>query len=143
MDVAPLPPPPPVAPVRLPRVAGQLTPRWNTVFWLAWGAVVAGLAGVWYSARVTGFSTWWLGPEAAPRFILISLVPFVAPLAVAIAGLRSARRLPLWGCLAAATTAAVAAGDLHRVAGYGVVEMVLAAGGLLVSIACFAGLLRR
>ena len=30
-----------------------------------------------------------------------------------------------------------------RVTGYGVAELALASGGLLVSIACFAGLLRR
>lgn len=113
------------------------------MFWLTWAAVVAGLAGVWYSARVTGFSTWWLGPEAAPRFILMSLVPFVAPIAAAVAGMRSARGLPWVGCLAAVATAGVAIGDLHRVTGYGVAELALASGGLLVSIACFAGLLRR
>jgi hypothetical protein len=124
-------------------VAGQLTPGWNTVFWMAWAGVVAGLAGVWYSARVTGFSTWWLGPEAEPRSIAVSLVPFVAPIAVALAGLRAARRLPLWGCLAAVATAAVGAADLPRVSGYGAAELVLAAAGLLVSTACFAGVLRR
>jgi len=124
-------------------VAGQLTPGWNTVFWMAWAGVVAGLAGVWYSARVTGFSTWWLGPEAEPRSIAVSLVPFVAPIAVALAGLRAARRLPLWGCLAAVATAAVGAADLPRVSGYGAAELVLASAGLLVSTACFAGVLRR
>jgi len=142
VDVAPLPPPPPAV-VRPPRVAGQLTTGWNTVFWMVWAGIVAGLVGVWYSARVTGFSTWWLGPEAQPRSIVVSLVPFIAPIGVALAGLRSVRRLPLWGCLAALVTAIVGAADLPRVAGYGVAELVLAAAGLLVSTACSAGLLRR
>jgi hypothetical protein len=105
-------------------------------------AVAGGFAAVWYSARVTGFSTWWLGPETAPRLILVSILPFLAPIALAIAGFVGIRRLPWWGMLGASITALVAVGDVGRVNGYAVAEFTLALGGLLVSLAAFAGVLR-
>lgn len=130
--------------VRTPRPVrqGQLSHRWSTAFWLAWAAVAGGFAAVWYSARVTGFATWWLGPETAPRLILISLVPFIVPIALAIAGFVGARRLPWWGIAGAGVTALVAWGDVGRVNGYAATEFTLALGGLLVSVAAFAGVLR-
>jgi hypothetical protein len=121
---------------------GQLTHRWSTTFWIGWAAEAGGFAAVWYSSRVTGFSTWWLGPETAPRFILVSLVPFVAPITLAVLGFLGARRLPWYGILGAAVTALVAWGDVGRVNGYAAVEFALAFGGLTVSVACFAGMLR-
>lgn len=137
-------PPPPTQRVRVPRPVhpGQLTHRWSTAFWIAWAAVAGGFAAVWYSARVTGFSTWWLGPETAPRLILISILPFLAPIALAIAGFVGARRLPWWGIAGAAVTALVAWGDVGRVNGYAATEFALALGGLLVSVAAFSGVLR-
>lgn len=146
-DIAPaaLPEPPVPGPhVRHPRPhrPGQLTHGWSTAFWVAWAGVGGGFAAVWYSARVTGFSTWWLGPETAPRLIVVSLAPFVAPLALAVMGFVGRRRLPWWGMLGAAVTALVAWGDVGRVNGYAAVELSLALGGLLVSLAAFAGVLR-
>lgn len=149
---APLPlplPPPTVADAtggpfgsQRPPEVGQLTQGWATVTWLAWVGVIVGFAAVWYSSRITGFSTWWLGPESEPRFIGISLLPFVAPLAVASAGVRGARRLPWAGIAASVWCAAIGVGDLGRVNGYAAVELLLAAGGLAVSLASFAGLVR-
>jgi hypothetical protein len=130
-----------IKPVR-PLRPGMLTHRWGTTFWIGWATVAGGFAAVWYSARVTGFATWWLGPETAPRFILVSLLPFIAPIALAIAGFVGMRRLPWWGIAGAAVTALVAWGDVGTVNGYAAVEFVLAAGGLLVSLAAFAGVLR-
>jgi hypothetical protein len=148
----PLPPPlplPPAAPgepergaERQPPGPGQLTPGWSVVTWLAWTAVVAGFAAVWYSSRITGFSTWWLGPESEPRFIGVSLLPFVAPLAMVAGGLRGARRLPLLGLAASAWCAAFGIGDLGRVNDYAAVELLIAAGAAAVSVASFAGLVR-
>ena len=145
----PLPLPPPAPPgtataarVERPPVPGQLTTGWATVTWLAWTGVVAGFAAVWYSARITGFSTWWLGPESEPRLILVSLLPFAAPIAMITGGLRGARRLPWAGIVGSMWCAAFGIGDLGRVNGYAVVELVLAAGALAVSLASFAGLVR-
>jgi hypothetical protein len=112
------------------------------VFWVGWSAVAGGFAAVWYSARVTGFSTWWLGPETAPRLILISLIPFIAPLGLALMGFLGVRHLPWWGILGAVACALVAWGDVGRDTGYAAVEFTLALGGLLVSLASFAGVLR-
>ncbi|MEY4175061.1 MAG: hypothetical protein RI900_2226 [Actinomycetota bacterium] len=146
----PLPLPPPVphnqgdeaATEQTPPSPGRLTPGWGTITWLAWTGVVAGFAAVWYSARITGFSTWWLGPESEPRFIGISLLPFVAPLAMIAGALRGARRLPWAGIAASLWCAAFGIGDLGRVNGYAAVEFLLAGGGLVVSLATFAGLVR-
>lgn len=139
-------PEPPAAttePAPRQRVAGELTPNWSTVFWLAWAGVAGGFAAVWYSARITGMATWWLGPETAPRLILVSLVPFVAPVALVLMTLAHRRWMPWWGILGAVITGLIAAGDIGGPARYFAVEFVLAAGGLLVSVAAFAGLLRN
>jgi hypothetical protein len=50
--------------------------------------------------------------------------------------------MPWWGILGAVITAAVAALDIGGPARYFAVEFVLAGGGLLVSLAAFAGLVR-
>lgn len=137
----PEPPPPDVVTTR-PLRPGNLTANWTTVFWLAWAGVAAGFAAVWYSARITGMATWWLGPETAPRLILVSLIPFVAPLGLAVMALAHRRWMPWFGIGGAVVTALVAAGDIGGPARYFAVEFALAAGGLLVSVASFAGMLR-
>ena len=127
---------------RIPR-PGELTVAWTAVFCLGWFAVVCGFAAVWASARTTGFPTWWLGPASEPRLLLVNLLPFVAPLALVVEGLVHRRFLPLWGVLGAVVCAAVAAGDLSGQPRYAAVEFLLAAAGLAVSAASFAGMLRR
>lgn len=142
---APLPEPPTdradIRPLR-PLRPGQLTPNWTTVFWLGWVLVAGGFAAVWYSARVTGMATWWLGPQAAPRSPLINILPFVVPITLTAMALTHRRFMPFWGILGAALTALVAWGDVGGPARYFVVEFALAAGGLLVSVASFGGMLR-
>jgi hypothetical protein len=144
-------PPPPVQPATPPSVfattpppqrAGQLTSRWTVVFWVAWAGVAGSFAAVWYSSRMTGFSTWWLGPETEPRMILINLLPFVAPLALAVMAFTGRPWMPWFGIGGACITALIALGDVGRVNGYALVEFGLAFGGLLVSVAAFSGMLR-
>ena len=142
------PPPPPVAtvtpfmlPARTVR-AGQLTVAWGRFLLGTWLFAVASFIAIWVSSRNTGLSTWWLGPETEPRFIVINLLPFVAPVAVCLTCQLALRRLPWIGIGAALVTAAIAAGDISRVPGYAVAEFAVAAGGLLSSLACFAGVLR-
>ncbi len=138
-------PEPPATPTRTPRVLrpGSLTPRWTTTFWLGWAGVAGGFISVWYSSRVTGLATWWLGPEAEPRFVLVNLVPFVAPIGLCVLALSHRRWLPHLGIAGAAITAAVGAADLGRIRGYGIIELILAGAGLVLSVASFAGMLRR
>lgn len=135
-------PPPAVVVTTRPLRAGNLTHNWTTAFWLGWMGVAAGFAAIWYSARITGMATWWLGPETAPRLVLVSLLPFVAPLGLTLMALTHRRWLPWFGILGAAITAGVAVADIGGPARYFAIEFALAAGGLLVSLASFAGMLR-
>ncbi len=127
---------------RRPMLPGHLTPNWSTAFWLGWMLVAAGFAGIWYSSRVTGMATWWLGPETAPRVIFISLLPFVSPIGLTVMALMRRRWLPFWGMAGALATALVAWGDVGGPARYFAIELALAAGGLLVSVASLAGMYR-
>ena len=112
------------------------------MFWLAWTCVAASLIAVWVSARTTGLSTWWLGPEADPRPVLLNVLPFVVPIALAIAGLSRRLLLRWFGIAGALCVAAIGVGDVDRVKGYAFVEIGVAGGALLMSAACLAGLLR-
>jgi len=120
---------------------GQLTLGWTTVFWIGWLLVGASFGAVWYSSYLTGFSTWWLGPESEPRYALM-VIPFIIPLALCIMALRGVRRLPWFGVGGAVLLAGIAAGDLGGRTNYSLVEFAIAAGALLISVACFAGMLR-
>ena len=122
---------------------GQLTAGWSTVFWIGWLLIAASFAAIWVSSRQVGLSTWWLGPATDPQLILITLLPFTVPLALAAAGYTAQRRLPWWGIGGAAFVAVIAAFDVVRVPGYAAIEFGLAIAGLFISIACFAGLFRR
>lgn len=143
-EPAPFAEPPPFAPFasRVP-VPGQLTAQWTQVFWIGWLLVAGSFAAIWYSSRLVGLSTWWLGPSTEPRFFLLNVLPFVAPLGLCAAGLTRVRWLPWWGIGGALVTAGIAALDISRVPGYAVIEFALAGAGLLVSVACFGGMYRR
>ena len=150
MEPIPAPPPPLAtgSPLMLsspPRTvrAGQLTLAWGRFLLITWLFVIASFIAIWVSSRNTGLSTWWLGPETEPRFILINLLPFVAPVALCLMCQLALRGLPWFGILAALATAAIAAGDISRVPGYAVAEFMVAGGALLSSLACLAGVLRN
>ncbi len=121
---------------------GQLTAGWSTVFWLGWMLIAASFAAIWYSSRLVGLATWWLGPASDPRLILVNLFPFTVPLALAVAGFRAQRRLPWWGIGGAVFVAGIAAFNIPKVPGFAAVEFGIAGAGLLISVACFAGLFR-
>ena len=108
---------------------------------VAWLFVVGSFIAIWVSSRNTGLSTWWLGPQTAPRLILINLLPFAAPVAMCLLCQLALRWLPWFGIASALATGAIAIGDISRVPGYAVAEFTIAAGGLLASTACFAGVL--
>jgi len=122
---------------------GQLTAGWSTVFWAGWLLIAAGFAAVWYSSRLIGLSTWWLGPATDPQLILISLLPFTVPLALMTAGYSAQRWLPWWGIGGSAFVAVIAVFDISRVPGFAAIEFGLAIAGLCISVACFAGVFRR
>ena len=122
---------------------GQLTSGWSTVFWIGWLLIAASFAAIWYSSRLVGLSTWWLGPATAPQLILVSLLPFTVTLALAAAGYTAQRWLPWWGIGGATSVAVIAVFDIELVPGFAAIEFGLAIAGLFISIACFAGVFRR
>ena len=134
--------PAPVAPSRAPR-AGELTSGWQAAVVVAWVAVVVALAAVWGTSRQLGLSTWWLGPVAEPRPVVVSLLPFVAPFAVIVAALLRLRFVPWLQLAGAAALAAIGIADLGRVQGLGVLELAIAGCGALVALASSAGTYRR
>jgi hypothetical protein len=140
-DVPPaslLPTPPPAS---VPR-AGELTRNWATVFWVGWLLIAASFVAIWVSSAKLGLATWWLGPTTAPRFFLLNVLPFIAPLGLAVASLMRVRKLPLWGAAGAVLTAGIAAFDLSTVPGFAAIEFGLAGAGLLVSLAALGGMYR-
>jgi hypothetical protein len=122
---------------------GDLSAGWTLVFVIGWVGVAVGFAAVWNASVQLGLSTWWLGPAADRRPLVIRLLPFVAPLLAVLAAAMRVRWLPWIGVAAAAATAAIGIGDLGRVTGLAIVELLLAACGLLVSLASTAGMYRR
>ena len=115
---------------------------WFTVMLAAWVGITVGFAAVWNSSVKVGLGAWWLGPRSEPRLILISLIPFVMPLAVVGAAAAKLKYVPILGIVASAATAAVAAGDIGRVPGIAAIEFALAGAGLLTSIAALSGMYR-
>jgi hypothetical protein len=74
---------------------------------------------------------------------LVSLLPFVAPIFLAVAALRRQPYMPWLGLGGAAVTAVVAVFDIGRPAAYWMAELLIAVGGALVSVASLAGMHRR
>lgn len=122
---------------------GDLTERWSVAFGTGWLLVAVSFVAVWVSSRTTGFSTWWLGPESAPRFVVLSSLPIMASLTLAGAAYSRTRWLPFTGSVVALALGGLAAGDIGRVNGYALVEATIAASALLISVASFAGMYRR
>jgi hypothetical protein len=106
---------------------------------IAWAGVGVGLMVVWKASRDIGLATWWIGPAGEPQPWYVSLLPFVAPVAMVLGAINNARMLPWAGLAAAAVTAAIGLGDLGRVPGLAAAELALAAGGAAVSAASFGG----
>lgn len=158
MRVSALPPPPatgepatgdgaPIgdAPVVLldpPPRAGELTLPWRIGTALTWIGVVLAMAAVWNASVQLGLSTWWLGPRGAPQPRAIQLMPFVAPLLMLLGTINNARRLPWFGLLAAAVTAAIGLGDIGRVPSIAATELLIAAAAAVVSVASLTGTYR-
>ena len=96
---------------------------------LTWIGVVIGLASVWAVSRQVGLSTWWLGPPANGRHLVVNLVPFVAPFLALILAIGGSHRTWKIGILAGAVITLIGAVDLGRVTRLGVVEIVLGLAG--------------
>ena len=95
---------------RRARAPGQLSPGWRLVTGATWVMVFVAFTGVWKASRELGLATWWLGPISEPRPLLVMLLPFLAPVAMVVATLNNAARLPWFGLAASAACR----GDRHR-----------------------------
>jgi hypothetical protein len=118
----------------------QLSTPWRIVFGVGWSGIVLCLAAVWNSSRTMGLSTWWLGPSADPAPLVVQVLPFVLPLGMVVGAVRNQRFLPWLGLLSAAVLAGIGIADLEPFQRYGVVELVIAGAGALLSVASVAGL---
>jgi hypothetical protein len=130
------------APVRVPR-PGELSVAWRTTVLAVWVGIVLVYASVWRTSRTMGLATWWLGPSAEPRLLLVQLVPFYGPVLMVLLASRPTRHLPLIGLGVSAVGAAVALGDLGRFDRLALLQGVAALAGALVSVASFAGVVSR
>lgn len=121
-------------------LAGQLTHGWRLTALTSWIAIAVSLAAVWAASRQIGLSTWWLRPGSP---VVVSIVPFIAP-GIMVA-LVLAHRPHLWriGIVAGVASVAVGLGDLGRVTGLAMVEMLLGACGIAVSAAAWTGTYRE
>lgn len=118
---------------------GELTPGWRLACMFCWVGVLVALGAVWSASRQIGLATWWLGPPAQMQPPYVVALPFVPGVVVVAALWRRVRAVPWIGLAAAVAIAAVGIADLSRVRGLGVVELLVAGAGALVSVAAFGG----
>ena len=122
-----------------PRSGCEMGSGWKATVTLTWIGVVIGLASVWAVSRQVGLSTWWLGPPANSRHLVINLVPFIAPFLALILAIGGSHRTWKVGMLAGAVITLIGAVDLGRVTRLGIVEIVLGLAGAGSSIASWVG----
>ena len=123
--------------------SGQLTSAWRITFVVGWVAVILGLAAVVKTSRTMGLSTWWLGASGDPRVVFVQALPFIPSVLVIIAASRNSRFVPVFGVITSALVALIATGDIGRFDRLAIVQFVVAGGGLLVSVAACAGMVRN
>lgn len=117
-----------------------LSGGWKAVVSLTWIGVVIGLASVWAVSRQVGLSTWWLGPPANGRNLVINIAPFIAPFLALTAAIGGSRWTWQIGVVAGVVIVAIGAVDLGRVSRLGIVELVLGCAGAGASIASWVGM---
>lgn len=133
---------PPVLLIEPPRV-GELTTGWRIITACLWIAVTVAFSAVWSVSAQLGLSTWWLGPRADPQPQAIRLLPFVVPVLMTIATFNNLRWIARLGIGASLATAVFGLGDLGRVTSIALLELVIAALALAVSVASLTGTYRR
>ena len=147
--VLPVPPPPPPAPpqVRPMHVVvaepGQLTLGWRVATAIVWGLVFVGYIAVWKTSRELGLNTWWLGPIGEPAGWYVSMLPFLAPMAMMLLAANNAKGIPWFGLGAAAWAAVIALIDTGKVFRLGLVELAIAVAAALAAIGSISGRLRE
>ena len=116
-----------------------LSGGWKAVVSLTWVGVVIGMASVWAVSRQIGLSTWWLGPPANGRNLIINIAPFIAPFLALTAAIGGARRTWQIGISSGAIIVAIGVVDIGHVTRLGIVEIVLGCAGAGASLASWVG----
>ncbi|NND73606.1 MAG: hypothetical protein HKN44_01235 [Ilumatobacter sp.] len=130
-----VPPPPPPVDDR----PGRLTVAWQIMVAAGWAAVFFAFAATWKVSEEIGIGTWWLGPRAQPRPLVVSLLPFALALAISLTAIYNVRRVPWISLGGALLVAAIAVFDVSRSGGLAAIEFAIAAGAALISLGAMAG----
>lgn len=122
--------------------AGELVPAWRIALVVAWVLVVFAYSAVWKVSVELGIGTWWLGARSSPQPVVVRLIPFAIAIAFGLLSSYGLRRVPLINVVGALLLAAIAIPDFSRSIGLAVIELVIAAGVLLVALASFTGVVK-
>ena len=106
-----------------------------------WVGVLAGYGALWQAGRLAGIAPWWLGPQTDLQPIFVIAIPYIAPLVTVVCAFLGVRASCYIGIVASLACAAIALGDLHF-PGLAVVDGLIAAFALMVSVACLGGRMR-
>ena len=98
---------------------------------------------MWKTSRELGLNTWWLGPVGQPAPWPVSMLPFLAPIAMILLSINNAKWIPWFGLGASAACALVAVFDLGKVPRLAIVEFAIAGAGALAAIAALSGRYHR
>jgi len=120
---------------------GQLTEGWRWVLAVSWALLLPAMLALADAANSFGKPTWWMSDEATAAWH--SPIPFLAPLLVTAAAAANWRRWPIAAVIGVLGLGASALVDAGRTPSVAVGEAALAGAGLLVSVACLAGRVRR
>ncbi len=118
---------------------GQLTRGWRTLFTCGWIGALGAIGACWQAGADGGIAPWWAGPASNPQSVPIMLLPFVLTLVPLVAAIVNSRWCSLLGVTAACGLAAVATGDLADTPGLAAAQLLVAGGGLALSLASFGG----
>lgn len=106
-----------------------------------WIGVLAGYGALWQAGRLAGIAPWWLGPQTDLQPIFVIAIPYIAPLVTVVCAFLGVRASCYIGIVASLACAAIALGDLHF-PGLAVVDGLIAAFALMISVACLGGRMR-
>ncbi len=131
-----------VLPIRAPR-AGELTSAWRIATAVVWLTVIVALGSVWNVSEQLGHATWWLGPRSARHARPIQLIPFVPAVLMLLGAINRVRSLHWFGVAAGAAVVGVGLGDLGRMRGLAIVEILIGVAAAIFSVASRGGTYRN
>lgn len=121
----------------------QLRTPWAGLLGAGWIAIGLALVAVAASSRRVGKPVWWLGDGTPVSFSVLWVVPLIVPFLAVMTAHTAARLALAMSAVAAASVAAVAAGDLNGSPASSLVQFVLAGAGAVLTLAATAGLPTR